>query len=37
MVNAVLEAYADGHADEPEKVRARMLEARRKEQRGLGL
>lgn len=37
MVNAVLEAYADGHANEPEKVRARMLEARRREQRGLGL
>jgi hypothetical protein len=37
MENAVLEAYADGHVDEPEKVRQRMLEARRREQRGLGL
>lgn len=37
MEQAVLEAYADGHRDEPEKVRQRMLEARRKEQRGLGL
>lgn len=37
MEQAVLEAYADGHSDEPEKVRQRMLEARRKEQRGLGL
>jgi len=37
MEYAVLEAYADGHSDEPEIVRQRMLEARRKEQRGLGL
>lgn len=37
MENAVLEAYADGHSDDPEKVRQRMLEARRREQRGLGL
>lgn len=37
MVQAVLEAYADGHSADPEKVRQRMLEARRKEQRGLGL
>lgn len=37
MEQAVLEAYADGHANDPEKVRERMLEARRREQRGLGL
>ena len=37
MEQAVLEAYADGHSDEPEKVRQRMLEARQKERRGLGL
>jgi hypothetical protein len=37
MEQAVLEAYADGHSDDPEIVRQRMLEARRKEQRGLGL
>jgi hypothetical protein len=37
MQQAVLEAYADGHSNEPEIVRQRMLEARRKEQRGLGL
>lgn len=37
MENAVLEAYADGHSDDPEKVRQRMMEARRREQRGLGL
>jgi hypothetical protein len=37
MRDAVLEAYADGHQDDPETVRKRMMEARRKEQRGLGL
>lgn len=37
MEQAVLEAYADGHSNDPEIVRQRMLEARRKEQRGLGL
>lgn len=37
MENAVLETYADGHANEPEKVKARMMEARAREKRGLGL
>ncbi len=37
MVNAVLEAYADGHQEEPEIVKARMQEARQRERRGLGL
>jgi hypothetical protein len=37
MQAAVLEAYADGHRDDPEMVRQRMNEARRREQRGLGL
>jgi hypothetical protein len=37
MRHAVLEAYADGHKDEPEKVRQRMNEARMRERRGLGL
>lgn len=37
MITAVLEAYADGHQEEPEIVKARMQEARRRERRGLGL
>lgn len=37
MSNAVLEAYADGHQDDPEVVKARMQEARSRERRGLGL
>lgn len=37
MVGAVLEAYADGHQDDPQKVRQRMQEARLKERRGLGI
>lgn len=37
MQNAVIETYADGHRDEPEVVRARMMEARERERRGLGL
>ena len=37
MQNAVEEAYADGHGDEPKIVRARMMRARALERRGLGL
>lgn len=37
MEHAVLEAYADGHAENPKIVRARMMEAREREKRGLGL
>lgn len=37
MREAVLEAYADGHQDEPEKVKQRMQEARFRERKGLGL
>jgi hypothetical protein len=37
MTNAVLEAYADGHEDDPETVKKRMLEARQRERKGLGL
>lgn len=37
MRDAVLETYADGHAEQPEIVKARMMEARARERRGLGL
>lgn len=37
MQNAVLEAYADGHEKEPDIVKKRMMEARQKERKGLGL
>lgn len=37
MEDAVLETYADGHADAPEIVKARMMEARERERKGLGL
>ena len=37
MQNAVLEAYADGHEKQPDIVKKRMLEARQKERKGLGL
>lgn len=36
MQDAVLEAYADGEKD-PEVIRKRMLEARQRERKGLGL
>jgi hypothetical protein len=35
MQNAVLEAYADGYQDDPEKVKQRMQEARLRERKGL--
>lgn len=37
MEYAVLETYADGHKDQPHIVKARMMEARAREKRGLGL
>lgn len=37
MESAVFETYADGHEHQPEIVRARMMEARERERRGLGL
>lgn len=37
MQYAVLETYADGHQSEAHIVRARMMEARDRERRGLGL
>jgi hypothetical protein len=37
MREAVLEAYADGHKDEPQVVHARMMEKRKTERRALGL
>lgn len=37
MEAAVLEAYADGHGEHPDIVRARMMEARAREKRGLVL
>lgn len=37
MESAVLETYADGHAGEPERVKARMMEMRAREKRRLGL
>ncbi len=37
MRDAVLETYADGHAEQPEIVKARMMEARARERRGLGI
>ena len=37
MQNAVVEAYADGNEKQPDIVKKRMLEARQKERKGLGL